>query len=187
MNTRSHLITFPVLFLFPARQTVGADRICIYAILIPSYCRVVNSNLALISFAYHYFLAHPLTNYLRRNNITSRRSPSPSPIQITSWGGFETLVGFDLYYSPNWMWSHQALFTSHDTDTSARHQSTLTFVVMHNNKLMSGKFIQTHVYSYSSQRHCLYLPEGKNVSPRSDWTSWRPDIYIGEVKPPSVR
>ena len=74
-----------------------------------------------------------------------------------------------------------------EIDTLARDRLTLTFVFMHNKKLMSGKFIQNHVYSYSLQRHCLYLPEDKTVSPRSDGTSGRPDIHIGEVKPPSAR
>ena len=79
------------------------------------------------------------------------------------------------------------LKVAEEIDTSARHRLTLTFVVMHNKKLMSGKFIQTHVYSYSSQRHCLYLPNGKTVSPRSDRTSGRPFIDLGEVKLPLVR
>ena len=34
-----------------------------------------------------------------------------------------------------------------EIDTLARHRLTLTFVAMHNKKLMSGKFIQNHVYS----------------------------------------
>ena len=60
------MLTFPVFFNFPLGGHFAPIEFAYAdAILIPSCHQAVNSNLAQISFAYHYFLAHALKKLLR--------------------------------------------------------------------------------------------------------------------------